>query len=249
LRTVQGTVEAALASLLSSPVGVAAASKTDRGAHAAGQVVSFTSPVRRSGSWRTALNARLPDDVVVVGAATSATGSFDARRDASWRRYRYTILTSPQPSVFIRTLAWHYYHDPLDVVAMNEAAGFLVEFAGNSPNDLSAFRKAKSPAAHTNIQVHDANVSRPRMHVIELEVRANWFVHGMMRLIAAALVEVGRGAISVEDFRSIVVTGDRGRVKHSAPAAGLCLLDVGYLPGVCPLEQAESQVLGLSDSS
>jgi tRNA pseudouridine38-40 synthase len=248
LRTVQGTLESALASLqpIYPPMLVSAASKTDRGTHAAGQVASFVPSVTHSGSWRAALNARLPTDVVVVSCA-NAPRDFDARSDAQWRRYRYTILTSREPSVFLRELVWHFYQAPLDVRAMNEAASYLAQIASEAPRDMSAFRKTKSPAAHTDIQVYASSVTRPRPHVVELEVRASWFVHGMMRLLAAALVEVGRGAMSVVEFRRIVETGDRESVKHSAPAAGLCLLEVGYLPGVCPLVDADHHALGLSD--
>jgi tRNA pseudouridine38-40 synthase len=116
---------------------------------------------------------------------------------------------------------------------MHSAAQILVR--PRASRDLSVFRKARSAASHTNIHVLGADVYMRHPYIVELEVKADWFVYGMMRLLAAALVEVGRGAWSLSDFDRAVETGDRSAVRHSAPAAGLCLLEVGYETGVCPL--------------
>ena len=64
--------------------------------------------------------------------------------------------------------------------------------------------------------------------IVELEVEASWFVYGMMRFIAATLVEVGSGALSIEEFFDIFREGRRHDIKHSAPACGLCLMEVKY---------------------
>jgi tRNA pseudouridine38-40 synthase len=159
------------------------------------------------------------------------------------------LYTSPVPSLFLSGLSWHVYKYPINAFAMNEAALLLLEPEGSS--DMSAFRKSRSAASHTHINVMDAFVVRSRPHIVEIEVTADWFVYGMMRFLAAALVEVGRGSWSLADFRRIVEQGDRAAVKHSAPAAGLCLLEVGYAAEKYPFQDCEVASnlmhLGLSD--
>jgi tRNA pseudouridine38-40 synthase len=147
-------------------------------------------------------------------------------------------------------LSWHVYKYDLNESAMNAAVQILLESNGSS--NLSAFRKARSAASHTNINVLNAFVVRSRAHIVELEVTADWFVYGMMRLLTAALVNVGTGSWSIAEFRRIVEHRDRSAILHAAPAAGLCLLEVGYKPGKSPF-QCKSAInlneshLGLSD--
>lgn len=212
-------------------------------------------------AWKRALNARLPKDIRVVRSSTCDASRFDARRDALWRYYRYTIHTSATPSVFLTDVVWHYYQNALDVDRMHRAVRALVRddadpatrSEGNSANtrDLSAFRKSKAAASHTNISVLHSSVTQTRADMIEVCIVANWFVYGMMRLLTAALVEVGRGEISVDDFRNIVRTGNRSAITYSAPAGGLCLMEVGYAQHRNPfrglVDQPECVHLGLSD--
>lgn len=162
-----------------------------------------------------------------VTEAAFATNTFDARRSALWRRYRYSVRNSPSQSVFLAPFTWHYYKHALNVPAMHAAAQSL---RSATPRDMSAFRKAGAPAAHTMITVHDIGVRRADGDggLVELDVTANWFVYGMMRLLAATLVQVGSGAISVQDFIRVVEDGRREEVRFSAPPNGLCLLEVGY---------------------
>lgn len=128
---------------------------------------------------------------------------------------------------------WHYYTKPLDVPAMNAAAQVLKSAV---PLDLSAFRKATAPASHTMITVSDISVRTAdnNANLVELEVTADWFVYGMMRLLAATLVQVGTGGIALSEFREIVDKGLRQNVKFSAPPNGLCLLCVGYPDEINP---------------
>jgi tRNA pseudouridine38-40 synthase len=147
-------------------------------------------------------------------------------------------------------LSWHVYKRDLNESAMNAAVQILLE--PNGPSNLSAFRKARSAASHTNISVLNAFVERKRANIVELEVTADWFVYGMMRLLTTALVNVGTGLWSEADFRRIVERGERSAILHAAPAAGLCLLEVGYKPEKHPF-QGQSALnlnethLGLSD--
>ena len=186
-----------------------------------------------------ALNKRLPPDVFIL-EAEPVSKSFHARKSATWRRYRYSILTSPRNSVFLSPFVWHVYQKPLNVTRMNEAAKTL---KCQHPEDFSAFRKSRSSASHSNIIVYDISVHRSACNpeVVEIEVCASWFLYGMMRLVTAALVDVGTGALAVEDFSDIFHQRQRHRVRHSAPASGLCLLQVGYPGPQAPFARLEVQ--------
>lgn len=138
--------------------------------------------------------------------------------------------------MFLAPLAWHYYQHTLDVSKMHAAAQCLLS---DVPKDLSAFRKARAPAAHTQISVVHISVERAldAPHLVHIEVRASWFVYGMMRLLSSALVQVGSGVMSVAQFQRAVEEGRRQDVKFSAPACGLCLVDVTYPADVDPFLQ------------
>lgn len=188
------------------------------------------------------MNNRLPPDVRVTRSSYTSP-EFDARRSAIGRYYRYTIRTTPSPNVFLAPLSWHYYQRKLDVSAMNKAAQSLIS---DKPRDLSAFRKVRSSASHTNIQIRNIAVRR-RGDLVQLDVTANWFVYGMMRLLAATLLQVGTGALSIQNFDTVVKEGRREEVKFSAPACGLCLMSVEYPPGVCPFESTGQGEDGASE--
>lgn len=140
--------------------------------------------------------------------------------------------------MFTAPFVWHYYARPLDVGVMHAAAQLLRSAA---PRDMSAFRKKRASARHTMITVSDVQVRAVGGSgaLVELEVTADWFVYGMMRLLAATLVRVGAGQLTVAEFGEIVENGLRDRVTFSAPANGLCLLQVTYPRDVDPFPLAK----------
>lgn len=178
-------------------------------------------------SYCRALNSRLPETVRITRAAEART-DFHSRHSAVTRSYRYTLLTAPQPSVFVSPFVWHVYRDPLDTARMARAAETLVTGSGHTI-DLSAFRKRGAAARHTRISVQRVAVVVEGSYV-HVDVCASWFVYGMMRLLVASLVRVGLQLLSVDEFKRIVVDGDRACVPSSAPPNGLCLVGVDYGP-------------------
>jgi tRNA pseudouridine38-40 synthase len=221
-RTVQEEIETAIAGILGQPVTLHGAGRTDSGVHAAAQVAHFKDPsVIPAASWAPMLNSRLPDDIV-IRATAEVSDDWHARFSASYRRYRYTLYTAPQPNLFVRPYSWHFYHEPLDVERMQQAIAPLV-----GRHHLAAFHRANSSRDHSWVDVHEATCLR-RGDFIEIEIQANGFLYGMVRLLVGMLVQVGRGDVSVEKFTHIWQTEQRELVKHSAPARGLCLLRVGY---------------------
>ncbi len=227
-RTVQGEIEQAIASVLGHPVTLHGAGRTDSGVHAAAQVAHFSAPQHiPAHRWRSILNSRLPDDVL-IRAATSVPAGWHAQFSAQWRRYRYTLYTDPVPNLFVRPFSWHYYYEGLDLGAMAAALQAMV-----GHHDLAAFQRAGSKRPHSWVDLQEAICYRQDPFIL-VELQATGFLYGMVRLVMGLLVQVGRGQVSVEEFTHLWRTGQRQRVKYAAPAQGLCLLRVGYDPPPFP---------------
>lgn len=221
-RTVQGEIEKTLSNVLGEVIQIHGAGRTDSGVHAAAQVAHFDcqTPIPAN-KWSKILNDRLPDDIM-IRASTEVEPRWHAQFSALWRRYRYTIYTHSTPNIFINPFAWHYYHAPLDETLIQEAMTPLL-----GRHHLSAFHRSGSNRTHSWVEVQAAECSR-QGSFIHIEIQANGFLYGMVRLLVGMLIEVGNGKRSLSDFREIWSNERRDLVKYSAPAKGLCLLRVGY---------------------
>lgn len=221
-RSVQEEIEVALQSVLGYAVTLHGAGRTDTGVHAAAQVAHFEAncmiPPHR---WAAILNSRLPDDILIRGAAR-VPARWHARFSASWRRYRYVLYTDATPNLFVQPFSWHYYHAPLDEGVMLEA---LKPLLGH--HHLAAFHRANSNRVHSWVEVQEVKCWREGPFIY-IEVQANAFLYGMMRLLVGFLVLVGRGLRSPLEFTHLWQTEQRAEIKYAAPAQGLCLLRVGY---------------------
>lgn len=221
-RTVQEEIETVLAQVLGHPVTLHGAGRTDAGVHAAAQVAHFEDCGRIPGErWATVLNSRLPDDIL-IRASAPVLETWHARFSATWRRYRYTLYTDKQPNLFVKPFTWHYYHAPLQESLIQAAFQPLM-----GKHHLAAFHRAGSSRNHSWVEVQAAECHRngPFLH---LEIQANGFLYGMVRLLVGMLVEVGAGKRSPESFTELWLNERRDEVKYAAPAKGLCLLRVGY---------------------
>jgi tRNA pseudouridine38-40 synthase len=220
-RTVEAELKRALRELTGTEHKVYAAGRTDAGAHAEGQVVSFETDGRISPQRLVAaLNARLPGDVSVLAAEVAPDG-FHARYSARWRRYRYRYLDRRARPALERGRCWHV-GSPLDVAAMSEAARALV-----GRHDWTAYCSASEPAAARVREMGSVKVAR-RGEFVELELVAEGFLRGLARSIAGALAEVGRGRKPPEWVGEVLEARDRRRAARTAPAAGLTLVEVIY---------------------
>ncbi|MEM8637369.1 MAG: tRNA pseudouridine(38-40) synthase TruA [Cyanobacteria bacterium P01_G01_bin.54] len=221
-RTVQSVLEQSLSAIATHPVRVHGAGRTDAGVHAAAQVAHFETqspiPARK---WAQILNQHLPADIVIRGSVAVAP-RWHAQFSALWRRYRYTIYTNTTPNVFVMPFCWHYYQAPLDVERMHSA---LLPLLGR--HHLAAFRRAGSPRKDSWVTVQEVRCDR-RPPFVEIEIQADGFLYGMVRLLVGVLIEVGNGKRSLASFHDLWVNQCREQVKYSAPAKGLCLLRVGY---------------------
>jgi len=221
-RTVQEEIERALSSVVNRPVILHGAGRTDTGVHAAAQVAHFDYAGRVPASqWAAILNSRLPKDIL-IRASAAVHDRWHARFCASWRRYRYTLYTDTRPNLFVEPFSWHYYYGQLDEALIQAAMSPLIGY-----HHLAAFQRAGSKRTHSWVQVQAAECYRqgPFLYV---EIQADGFLYGMVRLLVALLVQVGSSQRSPDSFTKLWTEQRREEVKSAAPAHGLCLLRVGY---------------------
>ncbi len=220
-RTVEAELKRALREITGQELKVYAAGRTDAGAHAEGQVVSFQTDGRISPRRLVAaLNAKLPDDVAVL-SAEEVPDTFHARYSARWRRYRYRYLDRLSRPALERGRCWHV-RGPLDVDAMAKAAKAL---AGK--HDWTSFCSASEPPDARVREMRSARVVR-HGDIVELELVAEGFLRGLARSIAGALAEVGRGRRPPEWVEEVLEARDRRKAARTAPAGGLTLVEVIY---------------------
>jgi tRNA pseudouridine38-40 synthase len=220
--SIQESIERAITSVTGKPVTVHGAGRTDSGVHAAAQVAHFeyTGPIPAE-KWASIINTRLPSDIL-IRASAAVPRNWHARFSAIWRRYRYTIYTDKRPNLFVSAVSWHYYHSPLQTSSIEAALKPLL-----GKHDLAAFRRAGSARRDSWVEVQAVECYR-NSSFLHLEIQANGFLYGMVRLLVGMLVEVGAGKRSPENFTELWQSKRRSEVKYSAPAKGLCLLRVGY---------------------
>ena len=221
IRTVQGSLTEALEPVLGHPVTLAVAGRTDAGVHARGQVASFDTTAHRApGAIRDAINGRLAPEVVAVDVREAAPG-FHARFSATARRYRYRIDVGPVPDPFTAAFVWHHPSAP-DVVAMRQAAAHL---AGE--HDFSSFCRHPGAGRSTVRDLRRITIQR-RHDRLEIGMRANAFLHQMVRALTGMLVAVGRGNASPDEVPGILAARDRAGARQLAPPHGLTLERVVY---------------------
>jgi tRNA pseudouridine38-40 synthase len=220
-RTVEAELKRALREITGQDTKVYGAGRTDAGAHAEGQVANFQTDGRILPSKLVAaLNAKLPKDVAVL-SAESVSDDFHARYSARWRRYRYRYLDRTARPALDRDRCWHV-RGPLDVAAMAKAAESLV-----GRYDWTSFCSASEPVSSRVREMLSANVTW-RGRYLELELVGEGFLRGMVRGIAGALAEVGRGRQDPSWIGEVLRARDRRLAPRTAPAGGLTLVEVIY---------------------
>jgi tRNA pseudouridine38-40 synthase len=234
LRTVQGTLEAALAQVLrveAAPLTVAG--RTDTGVHARGQVTHFDvdEDVLVASAGRSSrppaeallrrLNGVLPGDVRVHRVSEAPDG-FDARFSATWRRYAYRIADTPEtvdPLVRRWVLSWGR---ALDVAAMNQAAARL-----EGEHDFAAFCKRREGAT-TIRTLLELRWERDERGLAVATVRADAFCHNMVRALVGAMIAVGEGRREPGWAGEVLTRAQRDPAVTVVHAHGLTLEEVGY---------------------
>jgi tRNA pseudouridine38-40 synthase len=229
VRTVGGTLRQAIEKVTRCPVELTCAGRTDAGVHAWGQVVSLDLPEDRFDRVALARSLnRLCGPAIVVRDARAAPADFDARRSATGRTYRYTIVNRPVPDPFLAHVAWHVA-EPLDLELLHLGCDPLV-----GEHDFSAFcrrprhRDGSQPSLVRSVR--RAGWSDLSDGVLRFEIEANAFCHQMIRSLVGTLVDVGSGRRHAGELLGILAARDRANASTLAPPQGLCLWAVDYGP-------------------
>lgn len=220
--SIQGSLETALSRVAGgAPINILCAGRTDASVHSSGQVVHFDTTVERSAhAWIMGANMNLPKDISVTWAK-EMPAHFHARFSAMARRYRYVIYNDPiRPAHMAEEVTWN--HRPLDVAKMREAAVALV-----GTHDFSAFRAMRCQAKSPIKTVHHLQLIEHGRFIV-LDIRANAFLHHMVRNIAGVLMTIGAGERPVQWAREVLERGDRQSGGVTAHPYGLYLVQVDY---------------------
>ncbi len=227
VRTVAGTLAAALERVLGHQVTLRCAGRTDAGVHAWGQVVSFDAALGTDPAvLQQAVNALCGPEIVVREAAVAAP-DFDARRSARARRYRYTVLNRPVPDPFLAATAWHVA-PPLELAPMRLACDPLI-----GEHDFSTFCRrprvrAGAPEPSMVRRVLEARWVPLDDGILRFEIEASSFCQQMVRSVVGTLVDVGLGKRTAGEVAGMLRARDRAAAGDLAPPHGLCLWSVRY---------------------
>lgn len=217
--SVQAELEKALFTILRTETPITGAGRTDAGVHARLMVAHFDGEVADCTLLADKLNRLLPPDISIHRIA-EVQATAHARFDALYRTYEYHITLRKNP--FSRNYSTRVYHH-LDFSLMNQAAEILKEYT-----DFTSFSKLHTDVKTNNCEVVYALWSEKSNNEWVFTITANRFLRNMVRSIVGTLFEVGKGKLSLTDFRKIIEAKDRGKAGSSAPATGLYLCDIGY---------------------
>lgn len=221
VNSVQQELETALKSISQQDIEIFCAGRTDAGVHATNQIVHFDTTVERPlKAWTMGVNANSPDSISVKWAQ-EMPNDFHARYSATARRYRYIVYNSPlRPGIFAEGVS-HYYL-PLDAERMHQAAQSLL-----GEQDFTSFRAAHCQSNTPFRNIHHANIKRIGKYIV-LDIKANAFLHHMVRNIMGSLITIGVGEQPVEWIAELLAAKDRTKAAATAKPNGLFLVEVDY---------------------
>lgn len=226
-QTVQDNLERALVQFVGEPVKTVCAGRTDTGVHAHAQVIHLDAPVDRlPTAWVRGLNSLLHPSIAVQWAMPVCE-TFHARFSALSRTYTYLILNTPvrQP-LWAGRAGWCF--QPLDHEKMGQAAQCLL-----GEHDFSSFRSSQCQASSPVRHLQSVQIKRAGVFVL-VRLRANAFLHHMVRNMVGELVLVGQGKQSVQTVADVLAARDRTRAAPTYAAAGLYLTEIRYPTGLLP---------------
>ncbi len=238
LLTVQQVVNEMLSKLLNEPVSVMGCGRTDAGVHATEFFAHFDSVkdlTENPDWWIFKFNNALPKDIAIQ-KIIPVHEKANARFDAVSRTYQYTICRKKDPFRLNKAL---YLYGDINMEEMNNAAKVLFEYI-----DFTSFARTNTQNITNNCTIYKAEWKEEN-GVLIFTISANRFLRNMVRAIVGTLLKVGKGKISVDDFKKIIESKDRTKAGLSALACGLYLVKVDYPEGVlsqttkCPLSNAK----------
>lgn len=218
--SVQQIIENALTTVLRESIEVVGAGRTDTGVHASFFILHFdvSTGIAKPDKLVYKLNSFLPNDIAIQ-KIWPVENDLHARFSAVSRTYKYYISTQKNP---FRTEMSFTYILPLNIGKMNQAAHILYEY-----EDFTSFSRL-----HTDVKTNNCNILQAVWEVKNTQliftIKSDRFLRNMVRAIVGTLLEVGKGKITIDDFRKIIELKDRGAAGASAPAKGLFLVDIEY---------------------
>jgi tRNA pseudouridine38-40 synthase len=220
LRTVQGELQAALATVLREPARLSVAGRTDTGVHALGQVASFVTAAEVGEDLARRLNGVGPDDVSVT-AAVAVEDGFDARHSARARSYLYRVLARSVPSPFEQGRALWWPHR-FDLEALEACAAALP-----GKHDFTAFTPTQTDHVRFDRDVHHAAWTQED-DILTFRITADAFMRNMVRVLVGTMLEAANGRRSPTSFAQLLAGAPRSAAGDTAPPHGLYLESVAY---------------------
>lgn len=220
-QTVQDALQLALSRVAGETVGIVAAGRTDTGVHALEQVVHFDVAVTRPlSAWVRGVNSLLPGSIAVRWAHP-VPDEFHARFSAHGRSYRYLLVNCPtRPALQDGRVGW--FHVPLDVVAMQAAAQYLL-----GEHDFSAFRASECQAKSPVKNLGRLDICK-QGEMLVFDLSAGAFLHHMVRNIIGCLVYVGKGKYPPGWMAEVLASRERRLAAPTFMPDGLYLRRIQY---------------------
>lgn len=217
--SVQEKINSAISTVLQKEILVVGAGRTDTGVHAKQMFAHFDVDKKLDAQYIYKFNSILPEDIVISDLQVVADDKH-ARFNALSRTYEYRIWLGRNP--FLLEETWQLHYQKLSIDSMNKAASMLLEY-----ENFQSFSKVRTEVKTFNCIVTNA-VWRQEGNLLVFHISANRFLRNMVRAIVGTLIDVGSGAISVEDFRTIILSKNRSNAGLSVPAKGLFLTAIKY---------------------
>ena len=219
--TVQEKLEQALSKIADEPIAVICAGRTDTGVNATNQVIHFdTSKVRKESAWTLGVNTQWTTDIAVAWA-TPIDDDFHARFSATARTYRYIIYNNPMRSAILSHGISHY-HFPLDEKLMQQGAEHLL-----GRHDFTSFRTVHCQSHSAVRTIEYCRINRHGKYIV-VEVKANAFLHHMVRNIVGSLMWIGQAKEKPSWIKEVLAAKNRCVAGVTAPPEGLYFVDVDY---------------------
>ena len=220
-KSIQEHLESIISSIENREVHIIGSGRTDAGVSARAQVFCFdTERDMSERKWMGAINAFLPDDIHIM-RVEKVPDTFHARYCVRWKKYTYRINDGPY-DVFTADTAWQC-PIPLDVEKMKECAKIFVgthDFTSYNSSPLSLY----PDQTRTIFSIH----VEKKENLIEMEFCGKGFLRYMVRMLSAALIDVGKGKLTIEDVRNTLEMKDKRAARRNAHANGLTLEEVSY---------------------
>ncbi len=216
--TIQAEVEKAFETFQREKIIMTGSSRTDAGVHAFQNYFhfDFDGPIPQDFVYK--FNAILPSDIVVKDIM-EVNSEAHCRFDAITREYNYYIYRQKDP--FLKETCF-YFPYKLDIDSMQQTAAILKEYT-----DFTSFSKRNTQVKTFNCQIQESNWQF-QSNTLTYNVKANRFLRGMVRALTATMLKIGRGKLSVQDFRHIIEAKDCTKASFAVPAHGLFLMKVDF---------------------